>query len=225
MDANIHDRGRLNDVVSPVPSSDGVLSVPGRALAASPEVELQERTPAAEGLDSARRFRSIVDQHFAFIWRALRGLGIPAHSVDDAAQQVFLVTSRKLADIPVGNERAFLFGTALGVAANARRSRARSREVLDEEALRVQADDAPNGEELCELRERRALLDRVLAEMPDDLRVVFVLFVLEGLTAAAISKLLEIAPGTVASRLRRARESFHAISKRVQAREGRGGSR
>jgi len=174
----------------------------------------------------ATRFRQLVDVHFDFIWRSLRGLGVPQHSVDDAAQQVFWVASQKLDAIVPGSERAFLFGTALGVAANARRARARSREVLDAGALEHHADLGPDAEKVVEMRERRALLDQVLAEMPDDLRTVFVLFALEGLAVPEIARLLGLAPGTAASRLRRAREAFHAVTKRIQARSaGRGGSR
>ena len=44
--------------------------------------------------------------------------------------------------------------------------------------------------------------------MPDELRTIFVLFELEELKMAAIAELLSLAPGTVASRLRRARAQF-----------------
>src|SRR4051812_39693933 len=76
------------------------------------------------------RLRSIVDANFDFIWRSLRRLGVAEHSVDDAAQQVWIVAARKLASITPGQERAFLFGTALRVASDARRSASRRREVL-----------------------------------------------------------------------------------------------
>jgi RNA polymerase sigma-70 factor (ECF subfamily) len=167
--------------------------------------------------EAARRFRSLVDAEFGFIWRSLRGLGIPAHSVDDAAQQVFWIAAQKLDAIAVGSERAFLFSTALGVSANARRALKRSREVLDEDALGAQADEAPDAEALVAMKEERRLLDRVLDLMPDELRTVFVLFVLEGTTTPEISELLGLPPGTVASRLRRAREAFHDIARRIQA--------
>jgi RNA polymerase sigma-70 factor (ECF subfamily) len=182
------------------------------------------RAPAEERPEA--RFRALVDESFDFIWRSLRGLGVPADAVDDAAQQVFLVAAQKLAEIEPGRERSFLYGTALGVAANARRARARRREVLDDDAVQGQVDAAPNGEALVELGERRALLDRILAGMTDDLREVFVLFVLEGLTAPEIAELVGVPVGTVASRLRRARESFHALTKRFEARDAeRGGGR
>jgi RNA polymerase sigma-70 factor (ECF subfamily) len=181
--------------------------------------------PAAREADPAMRLRRIVEDSFDFIWRSLRGLGIPAESADDAAQRVFYIFSQKQDEIAVGSERAFLFGTALRVAANARRTQARRREVYDEEALRRMTDPAPDGERVVELKERRALLDQVLGEMSDDLRTVFVLFVLEGMATPEIAELLDLPPGTVASRLRRAREAFHTISKRLQARLTSGRSR
>jgi RNA polymerase sigma-70 factor (ECF subfamily) len=182
-------------------------------------------TPSGEGAETPvacvspeARFRELVKAHFDFIWRSLRGLGVPAHSTDDATQQVFLIASQKLASIVPGSERAFLFSTALGVAANARRSRARSREVLDDEALEQHAASDPDAESLVAMNERRALLERVLGGMDPDLRTVFVLFVLEGVSTVEIAEMLSLSTGTVASRLRRAREAFHTISKRVQAR-------
>jgi RNA polymerase sigma-70 factor (ECF subfamily) len=54
--------------------------------------------------------------------------------------------------------------------------------------------------------------------MPIELRVVFVLFELEEMTTAEIATLLEIPSGTVASRLRRARETFEDHVARVRAR-------
>ncbi len=53
--------------------------------------------------------------------------------------------------------------------------------------------------------------------MPADLRVIFVLFELEGLEVQQIAALQEIPLGTASSRLRRAREEFSAIAKRVKA--------
>ncbi len=161
-------------------------------------------------VDPALRFRAMVDLHFNFIWRSLRGLGLPGVDADDAAQQVFLIALNKLAVITPGSERAFLFGTALGVAANARRGLSRKREVFDDGAIAARRDEAPDSEEQLGRKQARAKLDAILEAMPLDLRTVFVLFELESLTMAEIAAMLDLAPGTVASRLRRAREDFRA---------------
>jgi RNA polymerase sigma-70 factor (ECF subfamily) len=54
-----------------------------------------------------------------------------------------------------------------------------------------------------------------VARLPDDTRPVFVLYELEGLTMDEIAACLEVPAGTVASRLRRAREAFQAAVARV----------
>ena len=62
--------------------------------------------------------------------------------------------------------------------------------------------------------------------MPMDLRAPFVLFELEEMPTAEIAKVLELPLGTVASRLRRARDDFQKIVARMHARETfRGGKR
>jgi len=177
------------------------------------------RNPAETTPDVARalRIRALVDDHFAFVWRYLRGLGVQEAEVDDVTQQVFVVASQKIDAIEAGAERSFLVGTAHGVAANARRADVRRREVLDDDALDTHADDAPDAEQHAETREGLAILDRFLASLSDDLREVFVLFELEGLTMAAISDALQLPAGTVASRLRRARVAFQEMAKRFQA--------
>jgi len=165
--------------------------------------------------------KALFEQHYDFVWRSARRLGVPEEAADDAAQQVFLVASRKLEQIVPGSERAFLFGTAMRVASDVRRSSARRtglQESHDEEALRLLADPGQGPEEQAERNRARALLDAAIASMPDDVRPVFVLFELEGMTMSEIATTVEIPAGTVASRLRRAREHFQDWVKRLQAR-------
>jgi RNA polymerase sigma-70 factor (ECF subfamily) len=64
------------------------------------------------------------------------------------------------------------------------------------------------------------ILDAVLADMPDDLREVLVLAEIEEQSAPEVAAMLEIPIGTVASRLRRAREAFTKSARRVRARLG-----
>src|SRR5262249_51383995 len=115
------------------------------------------------------------------------------------------------------SERAFLFRLAEGIALNARRSLRRSRERSDEQALATSPDEGPGPEELASRAEARRILDAILDSLPPDLRMVFVLFELEELQLSEIAACLEIPTGTVASRLRRAREKFHEALKRFSA--------
>lgn len=131
------------------------------------------------------------------------------HAVDDAAQEVFIVASRKLEHIGAREERRFLYAVALRVAANARRARAARPETPASEELERTAELAPSPEALLDRKRARALLDATLEAMPDDLRTAFVLFELEGCTAPEVADLLDIPVGTATSRLRRARAAFH----------------
>lgn len=164
------------------------------------------------------RARDLVETHYELVWRAVRAFGVARDDADDAAQQVFIVASRRIDDIVPDSERAFLFTTARGIAANYRRSKARKPEILDEEAILAVLDDAPDVEEVLDDARAHALLDHVIAGLDDDLRAVFVLFELEEMSTAAIASILEIPVGTVGSRLRRARDEFHASVKRLRAR-------
>ncbi len=182
--------------------------------------EETEATRMAAASDRDARLRGMVAAHFEFIWRTLRGLGVPHANVDDATQQVFWIAAQKLDLITNGSERAFLFSTARGVAANARRATKRNREQGDDGSLELVSDAAPDPEQAAQKSQAKRLLEKVLAEMTEDLRTVFVLFELEGLTSVEISELLQIPVGTAASRLRRAREEFQLAVTKLQLDRG-----
>jgi len=176
------------------------------------------RLGAAEELDPHVRLAALAREHFSFIWRSLRRLGVTEPAVDDAAQQVFEVAARRLFDLQVGREKAFLFKTAILIATEARRVAARGRSEAGGPELESIRDPAPGPEESALMRERRLLLDQALAALGLDERTVFVLYEIEELSLTEIAELVGIPRGTVASRLRRARESFHSEVKRLRAR-------
>jgi RNA polymerase sigma-70 factor (ECF subfamily) len=149
----------------------------------------------------------VVALHFEFIWRLLRRLGVAENEVDDAAQQVFLTATTKGLRGGAAKARPFLYGVALRVASNFRRTVRRRREVSEEAMGDPHATDLA-ADDLADLRRARAVLDEILDDMPIELRVVFILSEIEQMTAASIAELESIPPGTVASRLRRAREIF-----------------
>jgi RNA polymerase sigma-70 factor (ECF subfamily) len=175
------------------------------------------RLPARSDTRDDARLRAMFSAHFDFIWRSLRRLGVPEASVDDALQQVFLVASRRMSDIRGDAERSFLFSTALRVAADARKSAKVRHEIAHDVLPEVAAPSQEGPEERLEQGRARAMLDALLEELPLDLRAVFVLFELEEMATPEIAALLGIPPGTAASRLRRARETFQEAAKRMQA--------
>jgi RNA polymerase sigma-70 factor (ECF subfamily) len=162
------------------------------------------------------RFHALVHEHCAFVWRTLRRFGVEAANADDAAQEVFMVLSTKLADVEPGKEKWFLFHTAVNVAKRGRRSRARSRESANDDAVAEHADPAHGPEENAARREAIALLDAALAELDADLKTVFVLCDIEEATMADAAIALELPAGTVASRLRRARERMQESIRKIR---------
>ncbi len=166
------------------------------------------RSEPQSAAESARVER-MVREHFPLIFRTLRRLGVPPGDADDAAQQVFLVAQQRIHSIDEGRERAFLVSTAVRIASRMHRTRNRRREV-DAEILEERTDPSPGPDELVEKRRARELLDGILETMTTEQRVVFALYEIEQLTMAEIAEALRIPQGTVASRLRRARE--HVIS-------------
>ena len=184
----------------------------------APVQELREpgaEAPIEAGTAAKLRLEGMVSEHLDMLWRFMRQLGIPECDVDDGIQEVLMVAARRLTDIEKGRERAFLFSTAVRVACTLRRRRARQRELVVDSLVDF-ADPRPSPEASLDRARERRLLDAVLDEMPTELRAIFVLYELEELTMAEIAALLQLAPGTVASRLRRARDRF---TKKVRALE------
>jgi len=160
--------------------------------------------------------RSLFDNYYARVWRLLRRLGVPSAQLDDAAQEVFWVAARRLADINPGSEHAFLYGVAMRTALRFMR-RESSAPVCDADPLPHLEDAAPSPQDQVERAQARRILDEVLRGMPVELRTVFVLHELEELEITEIAGIESIPTGTVNSRLRRAREMFSTICRRFQS--------
>jgi RNA polymerase sigma-70 factor (ECF subfamily) len=166
-------------------------------------------------------FRQVYDEHFRFVWRSLRRLGVRESDVADVTQEVFVVVHRKLAEFEGRSKMTtWLFAICMRVARDHRRSAVVRREVATSDASIDQREDSKVdvGAEL-ERRQQRELLERILDEMPEEQRIVFSLFELEGLPGHEIAELLDVPTGTVHSRLRLAREGFRRAVSRYEARD------
>ncbi len=170
------------------------------------------RAPARE----VTRLERLFAQYFDFLWRQARRLGLDDAEADDATQSVFIVASQKLAVIDPTKERSFLFGTLLRVIADVRKRAARRPSSLDDLGEIAGAAHGPDVE--LDHARARQLLDIAIDALSWEFRTVFVLFELEELTMIEIAEMLDLPPGTVASRLRRARAAFAETMERAQRR-------
>jgi RNA polymerase sigma-70 factor (ECF subfamily) len=145
--------------------------------------------PPPSGEDRARLERMFNDHH-ATVWRVLRRRGLPLDAAADATQETFLLAAERLADIHPESERSFLIETALRMAHSLGRKTVRW-ELDDDMDLRLSA-----ARDTSETRADTQLCDLVMSKVDPEL--------------------LEIPLGSVASRLRRAREQFRAAAARVE---------
>jgi RNA polymerase sigma-70 factor (ECF subfamily) len=152
--------------------------------------------------------------HIDFVWRSLRRLGVPEADVPDAAQEVFLVAFRRMAEFEARAKwSTWLYRIAFHIASE-RRRRAYVRREIPHEAEALELLLPPARDPRTELE----VLDAILGQLDLDQRAVFTLFELEGMTGPEIAALLDVPLPTVYSRLRLARVAFQAGARRWQAR-------
>lgn len=166
--------------------------------------------PAPDSETCTYRLRQLVDAHVDFVWRSLRRLGVREADCDDGCQRVWLVVAKRHTDIAPGKERSFIFSVAVRVASEMRRRDARHNrwDTLDATAAEPHRERDSSPERCLEQKRAVALLDALLDVLSDEQRTVFVMFELEGFSSVEIAYQLGLSRGTVASRLRLARDAF-----------------
>jgi RNA polymerase sigma-70 factor (ECF subfamily) len=160
----------------------------------------------------------LYEQHFDFVWRSLRRLGVRTSQLEDAVQDVFVVVQRRLADFERRSSvKTWLFGIALRVAKDHRRRVVKLAVEIgaDTEAL---VGTHPDPRQAAIETEAALLVQSLLDGLPEERRVVFVMSDLEGFTAAEIAEGLGIGVNSVYSRLRLARRDFAQALRAARAR-------
>lgn len=187
---------------------------PGSAVRCLAADEEPEQNAYSSGTDDNERMRLLMVNFHSMVWRMVRNLGVSGADVDDAVQQVFIVAFNKLKRIREGRERAFLAGVAVRIASRSRRSCERRRESADAE-LPDQLSTSRSPVEELHRADARRIFEQLLDRMPPELRLVFVMYEVEELTLIEIAAALELPLGTVATRVRRARQLFVTRAQRL----------
>jgi len=179
---------------------------------ASPEV-VEPATRAGASMS----FEEIYDEHFDYVWRMVRRVGVADASVDDVVQNVFIIVHRKLPSFEGRSKvRTWIYGIVRRVVSDYRRSRSRRNPTaqIDEP---LQDFRAQSPAELAERKEANALLHEILSRFDDEKREVFILAEMEQMTAPEIAEATGVKLNTVYSRLRAARASFNQAVARLRA--------
>jgi RNA polymerase sigma-70 factor (ECF subfamily) len=184
-------------------------------------VALRPASDAPAARMTAPGFAAVYEQNFDFVWRSLRRLGVPEASMDDAAQDLFIVVHRRLGEFAGRSSvRTWLFGIALRVAGDYRRRLRRKGAPLRPLPDALPDTTRPGPYEDLARREAARVLDGLLDALDDAKRAVFVLAELEQMTAPEIAEVLDVNVNTVYSRLRAARADFERAVARLQSRSG-----
>lgn len=175
-----------------------------------------------------RSVAELYETHFAFVFRTMRRLGVPSAQLDDAVQDTFLVLHRRFDELQwSSSEKTLLFGIALRVAKDQRRTVSRRREHSAETtdpastALEVQ-EASPGPAEVFAQEQARTILYSLLDQLEDELRAIFISVELEQMPVTEVARAMKLNVNTTYTRLRTARREFEQALARFQNSGGKG---
>jgi RNA polymerase sigma-70 factor (ECF subfamily) len=187
--------GRLQRLrLAPPWRAEGDTGEPSRA---------REPEPACE----PPRFADLYREHFDFVWRSLRHLGVVPPALDDAVQEVWLIVHRKLASFE-GRSLAttWLFGIAVNVARSQRRTG--SRRAFGEPLSDELPSRDPDPEHVLVGRDAWSQVQIFLNTLSELQRAIFVSALIENLSSAETAEAIGIDVGIVYRRVRALRRAF-----------------
>jgi RNA polymerase sigma-70 factor (ECF subfamily) len=159
-------------------------------------------------------FDEVYANHVGFVWRVLRACGVPQEQLEDAAQDVFVVVHRRLAEFEGRSAiTTWLFSITRRVAASHRRRKPPA--PIDPIVPEVQSASDPFDD--VARSQAAAAIAAILDRMDQDKRLVFALVELEQMSVADVARMLDINSNTAHSRLRLARAEFAAAVRRAKA--------
>lgn len=183
---------------------------PSRTLRES--IVSETRRPREPTADLPSRLREVFDEHGPFVCRSLRYLGVPEADLDDLLQEVFMVVCKRMSDYEeTGRTRAWLYSICTRVVHAQRRKVRRRRE------SGPPPEQAASASQLTQVQDREALELgwRLLQQLPEQQREVFVLYEVEDMPMSEIAQALHCPLQTAYSRLYKARERIMAEVERL----------
>jgi RNA polymerase sigma-70 factor, ECF subfamily len=168
---------------------------------------------------SVPTFPAIYKQYLDFVWSSAGHLGAGRDVIDDVVQDVFIVIHSRLATLQRPESlRSWIYGIVRRTVSDYRRSR-RSRDAAGASLGAEPKSSQPSPLDLAERNADLELLEKVLAELDEPKREIFVMVEVLEMSVPEVVQALEIPLNTAYSRLRMARQSFEETLARRQARE------
>ena len=165
-----------------------------------------------------KAFDRLVEKYQGRLYNSLVHWSGSPEDAEDIAQETFVQAYRKL-DSFQGRSSFFtwLYRIAfhLAVSRTRRKRREQSLEARVEETGQEVVSEDESAERLVLRAEQVAMVRKAIACLQEDHRAVLVLRDLEGLCYETIGEILELAPGTVRSRLHRARQQLRELLKEL----------
>lgn len=163
------------------------------------------RAAAADTAVLPQDLDAVYRAHADFVHRTACQLGVPGAQVEDVMHDVFLVVHRRLSEYDGRSMRSWLYGITRRVVLHQRRGDARRERRA---ALVVVPTVAADPERDVAAAQIVAQVERFLAALDEDQRIVFVLADIEGTPIPEIATALGVNLNTIYSRLRLARRRF-----------------
>jgi len=169
-------------------------------------------------------FEAIYESMVDYVWNVVCRMGVPQADSEDVVQEVFVTVFRRLGEFEGRAQlKTWVFTIAVHLVQHYFRTHARkpgdraSAKGTEIQSLVDQRDNGPANQ--IERQDRYDVLNRVLDQLDEAKRLVFVLAELEQLTLVEIGEIVGANPNTVATRLRAARQAFEKALARFQTRE------
>jgi RNA polymerase sigma-70 factor (ECF subfamily) len=200
----------------------GAAGDPGRhAPEAGPGLDAGDEPSARHATAVApAEFERVYDEHFAFVWRTLRLLGVAEGALEDATQDVFAVVSHKLPTFAGRSSlRTWIFAIAQHTASNHRRSHRRKQQPLVPLSEGFVGHE-PTPQAHAEALDAARAIERHCETLDAERRALFVLALIEEVPATEIARALGVPTNTIYSRVRLLRAGLERALRQSEEEHG-----
>jgi RNA polymerase sigma-70 factor (ECF subfamily) len=187
-----------------------------------PEQAILSRTIPAQSA-AAEQVEAVVRQHARFVYQVAYAVLRNPQDAEDAAQETFIRVWKHAKELSgVLNQRAWLARIAWRVAVDRRRKHPLG--ATDEDLPELPANGT-GAEESVIRRQQVALLERMIATLPNELRETLALSTVEEMTSVEIGEVLGIPESTVRVRMLRARQMLREKLQVLMERSNKDGTK